>query len=390
MKINAINIIDILIKNYNYENNNSARTATNAKEFELAQNIIDLIDRCKQAAYTDVETFQELVFDGNSGHSKFTSFDYDDENELQEPTTSSSIATVDEKSSTSPDDNPEEKEKENVDLEYKQKAVNFWKSGKKGRLAFKTVQKRYRKLSTVGQLYRWEKHVNIGGSRINKLKLLAQKTIARFIEMRNRKIPIHDIDLRRWALQENEIVNLPGFQASYHWVWNIKHKYNIVSRKITKLVTRNYTNNLSEINAAADNFVQHVKQHFEFYGKENIFNTDQSGFHALSWKGENQTESAVQSVSSMTHSYTIQPTVSADGKLQSPLFLVLKETGGQLGPRVQQTTFTAPNIVIGASSSGKLTKELLKIWLEKAFLPIIKERAILILDSWSGYDENLI
>lgn len=47
MKINPINVLDILIRNYNYTVINSTQTSTNVKEVELAHNIIDLIDRCK-------------------------------------------------------------------------------------------------------------------------------------------------------------------------------------------------------------------------------------------------------------------------------------------------------------------------------------------------------
>ncbi|CAK9816662.1 hypothetical protein ANTQUA_LOCUS9052 [Anthophora quadrimaculata] len=110
----------------------------------------------------------------------------------------------------------------------------------------------------------------------------------------------------------------------------------------------------------------------------------------LSWKGEKHTQAGMQSSSAMTHSYTIQPTISADGQLLSPLFVVLKETSGQLGPRVQSRMFTAPNVVIGASTSGKLNKEFLRQWLESVFFPHSPENSILLLDSWTGYDGSLI
>lgn len=41
-----------------------------------------------------------------------------------------------------------------VTLEYKTNAVTYWKSGKKRRLAVNTVQKRFRKVSSMQQLYR--------------------------------------------------------------------------------------------------------------------------------------------------------------------------------------------------------------------------------------------
>jgi hypothetical protein len=63
----------------------------------------------------------------------------------------------------------------------------------------------------------------------------------------------------------------------------------------------------------------------------------------------------VQSIPSTTHSYTIQPTISCNGKLLSPLFIVLKEVDGRFGPRVQETLFKPTNAIVKASKSGKMT-----------------------------------
>ncbi|XP_076386074.1 uncharacterized protein LOC143264143 [Megachile rotundata] len=304
-------------------------------------------------------------------------------------------------SSSSPDSNSNDKnlQSEVVDLEYKKKAVSFWKRGTKRALSFRTVQTRYKKLKSRRQLYEWEEQIKKGGSRFDKLKTIANATLQKFIEARQNKIIIHDMDLRRWAVIENQKENLQleGFQASTFWLHNFKHKYNIVSRKTTKLITRHYSNNLNEINAAAENFVSNVKCYFETHGEKNIFNTDQSGFQlemhsgrTLSQKGEKETAVLVQSVSATTHSYTIQPTILADGQLLSPLFIVLKEASGQLGPRVRQTVFTPPNVYIQASTSGKLTTELFKVWLKEVFLPHTPNNTILLLDSWSGYSEDIM
>ena len=73
----------------------------------------------------------------------------------------------------------------------------------------------------------------------------------------------------------------------------------------------------------------------------------------LANQGSKKIECVFQSISSTTHSYTIQPTISADGKLLSPLYLVLKEIGG--GPRVEKTLFKPTNVFVSASKSGKLT-----------------------------------
>jgi len=50
-------------------------------------------------------------------------------------------------------------------------------------------------------------------------------------------------------------------------------------------------------------------------------------------------ECLAQSLNSLTHSYTIQPIVSADGELKSPTLIVLQETGGKFGPIVKNTLY---------------------------------------------------
>ena len=48
------------------------------------------------------------------------------------------------------------------------------------------------------QLYSWEKQITKDGTRIDKLKRITEKTLESFTEARNRKIIIHNTDLRRW------------------------------------------------------------------------------------------------------------------------------------------------------------------------------------------------
>ncbi|XP_076288088.1 uncharacterized protein LOC143212802 [Lasioglossum baleicum] len=381
MKVNPANVINILMEKYN--RNNNEETPTNGKEIELAHIIIDLIDKYREAGYMNFETQQELIFDDLTDEP--TSFDVpEDEEDLESASTSKPS------SSSSPDESPEELEYGGIDLDYKQKAVDFWKSGRKRRLNFQTVKNKFKKLRRLSDLYRWEEQINKGGCRYDKLKAIAHAILQKFIVARNNKMSVHDIDLRRWATNENLSINLAEFQASSFWLWKFKENYNIVSRKTTKHVTRHHSNHLTDLIAAAEDFVCHVKGYFENYGASNIFNSDQSGFQlelhsgrTLSHKGEKETGALVQSISSTTHSYTIQPTISADGQLLSTLYIVLKEVKGQLGPRVRRSVFTAPNVHIEASTSGKLTKGLFRTWLTEVFLPSAPENSVLLLDSWN-------
>ncbi|OWA55434.1 hypothetical protein BV898_19821 [Hypsibius exemplaris] len=68
----------------------------------------------------------------------------------------------------------------------------------------------------------------------------------------------------------------------------------------------------------------------------------------------------------MTHSYTIMPTIDATGKLLLPLFTVMQEISGDFRPLVKKDLFTAHNIYVTASRSGKMMKDHLKTWLEES------------------------
>ena len=102
-------------------------------------------------------------------------------------------------------------------------------------------------------------------------------------------------------------------------------------------------------------------------------------------------EATIQSLSSISHSYTIMPFISADGYLLSPLYIILKETTGSFGPRVEETLFQPANVYIAASKSGKLTNQHFKNWFLEVYLPNTKEKSLLLLVSWIGHcPEQLI
>lgn len=97
-----------------------------------------------------------------------------------------------------------------------------------------------------------------------------------------------------------------------------------------------------------------------------ILNSDQSGINyeshggrTLSFRGEKSTEAIIQSFSSLTHSYTIMPLLSMEGKLLFPMLICLQETTGSFGPNVQQTMLKPDNLMIRCSRSGKMNKNMM-------------------------------
>jgi len=97
-----------------------------------------------------------------------------------------------------------------------------------------------------------------------------------------------------------------------------------------------------DLQKTTDNFLT-VKPLIEQFGSENIFNSDQSSFQleihsrrSLSYQAVKKVERVVQSISSTTHSYTIQPIISCNGNLLSSLFMILKEVNSIFGTRIQK------------------------------------------------------
>lgn len=92
-----------------------------------------------------------------------------------------------------------------------------------------------------------------------------------------------------------------------------------------------------ELKTIAKNFVNEARQIMTSYCQRDIFNTDQMGIElevhskrTLSFKGEDVTLGRIRSKNATTHSYTVQPTISAAGQLKSPVLLCLKEYNGKI------------------------------------------------------------
>ena len=247
-------------------------------------------------------------------------------------------------------------------------------------------------VKSIKQLERWAASVERGSTNKDKSRYVTEYVLIRFKEALNSGNIIHDVDLRRWALQAKDEIEYHSFKASHWWIWHFKKVHRIVSRKITKFITRSTHSDVDELRSTAERFVNEIKPKISVVGQDNVYNADESGFNleihsgrSLSAIGTKTVEAVVQSLSSITHSYTIMPTISSNGRLLSPLFLVLKETTGQFGPNVQKTLFRPINVYISASTSGKLTSQHFKDWFTDVFIPNTNAESVLLLDSWSGH-----
>lgn len=115
-----------------------------------------------------------------------------------------------------------------VNLEYKIAAVNYYRSR---RMSFKTIQKRFRRVTSVRQLLRWEKYIRKGGSKTDKRAEVNKYTLNAINTAFDHGLPVTNKDIRQWALEASEKFDYTGFRARCVWLAEFKAKHGIVFDK---------------------------------------------------------------------------------------------------------------------------------------------------------------
>lgn len=89
--------------------------------------------------------------------------------------------------------------------------------------------------------------------------------------------------------------------------------------------------------------------------------------------GEKDTYSTVNSLNAITHSFTLQLTIAANGDVAPYIFVCFQETKGQFGinviKEIERLTQIYKNVVAVPSASGKVGKTHIQVWYENAFKP---------------------
>lgn len=193
-----------------------------------------------------------------------------------------------------------------------------------------------------------------------------------------------------------------SFLASPSWVRNFKRKYKIRQRKVTKFISKNDIASLEDTLLSAETFQKQTKVLMKKYSLDHVINTDQSGCQyenvinrSLDFKGAKTILVKKQNLNKITHSYTVQYSLTASGNLLPHVFICTQETGNKFGPIVSRTvdklTEEYGNVVVVCSKSGKLTKELFVEYLRKVLKPYVGENQFLLLvDSWGGQADCMI
>lgn len=299
-----------------------------------------------------------------------------------------------------PDYTPSPKKKVVYDVftDDEMEAIATMRYSNKGKtlISFNTIRARYKKLQSEDHL-KWviRKHKN--RSLWQKLNQIEESILDKFRKSSLKKCRIHDRDLRRWAMKEAKMIDHSSFKCSHSWIQRFKRKHGIVRRTITTFVTDKSIKTGKDVLKECDKFIAKVRKELHLYDVSKVFNTDQSGFNkeihtraTLAFIGKRRIEARVKSQSALTHSYTIQPLVSMDGTLHTPMLVVLQESNGVFGVRVMETMKKPPNLYLKAGRSHIVTKQIVQDWFTELHFPTAGEKSLLLVDALPAYKDRSV
>lgn len=324
----------------------------------------------------------------------------DDDDNDDEPVTNDTMDTSADEEPNDPDYTPSPKKKVAYDVftEKEMEEIHTMRYSNKGKtlISFNTIRARFKKLQSEDHL-KWviQKHKN--RSLWQKVQQIEEFLLNKFTESTLNKCRIHDRDLRRWAMKEAKKVGHSSFKCSHTWIQRFKRRHRIRRRMITTFVTDKSIKAGKEVLKECNEFVNEVRKELQLYEPSKVFNTDQSGFNkelhtraTLAFIGTRRVEARVKSTSALTHSYTIQPLVSMNGTLHSPMLVVLQETNGVFGVHVRNSMKKPPNLVLKAGRSHIVTKQIVLEWFSEIYFPTAGERSLLLVDSLPAYKDRSV
>ncbi|CAF3057194.1 unnamed protein product [Rotaria sp. Silwood2] len=124
-------------------------------------------------------------------------------------------------------------------LDYMKQVIEYYDekdplTGQRRRSS-KSVKHRFRRVKHSIYLSRFRSYIEKGGTQQQKMEILNNYVYHKFEHAWELFLPVHDLDLRRWALNKAQEELINDFVASEKWLLNFKIKYTIGSRKVTKV-----------------------------------------------------------------------------------------------------------------------------------------------------------
>jgi len=194
---NVLNMLTVL-----FQISNILQILINEKETELHDTIKDIIKYSMNDVSFTMQTSITLEFenywDWNLSETEFVVAD--------------KIEKLEENKNEEEDSCTSEENKI-INNKYKIKTIEFWKSGKKACYSLSTVQHWFKKVKSLPQLYQWELSLQKSGTHRENLLYIPEYVLEKFRNANDENKIIHDLNLRRWALEAKEEINFLHFKA---------------------------------------------------------------------------------------------------------------------------------------------------------------------------------
>lgn len=231
--------------------------------------------------------------------------------------------------------NPDSDNSRTIKLSTMKNIIDMIDSGKKE----KSIKAKYRWYERKHQ-NRFRKIVHHRGTLKDKFKRIDKYVFDKFYIARNEeRLFVHENNFREWGWEKAVELGIEDiFKATPKWLHNFKIRHNIVSRKITKKISRSEQQQKEMRERSIESFHENYPQMTSRFEPSHILNSDQvpfnyeiTGLRTLSLQGERDTYEHIDSHGKSTHSYTAQPVISRDGRLIGKLLLVMKEPRDEYG-----------------------------------------------------------
>ncbi|KAL5948429.1 uncharacterized protein MD21A_iyMicDemo21aOGSv2.0-000275 [Microplitis demolitor] len=377
--INPVNVVNILGFTLGVDDFAESEPLT-THERQLRDSLYQLINDIINAATIELIPDETLEF-----RASYEQFGPDEmtASATESSSSSSSAATIDQEflpdmpSTSAAAEASTSRSGELVDIDYKRRAVAYWRNFKPGSRSrkktrsIKSVIEKFKRVKSVSQLHVWMNYLDRGGSRFDKSNRIAEIVLNKFTEKASVNAIIHDMDLQTWAKTANEEVKLDNFRASRSWLFSFKKNSNIVRRKFHKIIVRSHKMILT-----ADHLEQ-AKLFRELIRDVRL--PEVSAPHVYNAAG-----------CTFNSTYSIVLIISATGRLLTPLTIVIDEDKISAQEALEYNQ-KFENLSVFMSRSSRLSAGTFRQWFEKVYLKSTGLRSCLILnDELATYKESLI
>lgn len=177
-----------------------------------------------------------------------------------------------------------------------------------------TVHHSFRFVTSLSQLINMEKQLlapYTSVSKRSKYKQISSQIYEKFLQAPEQHYPVHDKNLIT-SLEHSIVLQVSDFTESLTCAQELKNRYTIVSRKITRFVRMITTRREHSSMRSSDHQLHPKLCPRATNNPATCYNSDQSGFQkdmhcgrSLNIRGLKKVEAAAQSKHSITYSYNI-------------------------------------------------------------------------------------